>query len=56
MTPATIRVAPRMVRVVMVSILLRNSALKSTAKSGVVLSSGMMTETSDWLRAMKFES
>ena len=38
----------------MVSILLRKNELKSTAKSGVVLRSGIMTETSARLRAMKF--
>ena len=38
----------------MVSILLRKNELKSTAKSGVVLRSGIITETSARLRAMKF--
>ena len=53
-TPATIRMAPKRIRGVMVSILLRKNELKSTAKSGVVLRSGIMTETSARLMAMKF--
>jgi len=54
-TPATMRIAPKMILGVMVSILLRKNELKSTAKRGVVLRRGMMTETSARLRAMKFE-
>jgi hypothetical protein len=53
-TPATIKIAPRRIRGLTVSMPRRNNPLKSTAKSGVVLRSGMITETSARLRAMKF--
>ena len=54
-TPATMRIAPKTMRGVIVSMRLRNNALKRTVKNGVVLRSGMITETSARLRAMKFE-
>ena len=44
-TPATMSTAPRMMRKFTVSILRRKIALKKTVKSGVVLSSGMITDS-----------
>ena len=54
-TPHTMRIAPKTMRGVIVSMRLRNNALKRTVKNGVVLRSGMITETSARPRAMKFE-
>src|SRR6185369_11378441 len=53
-TPATMVAAPTMMRKFTVSILRRKMALKSTVNSGVVLTSGIITESWPRPRAMKF--
>src|SRR5919108_1767932 len=52
-TPVTMRTAPMMVRGLTLSTLRKNKLVKSTLKRGVVLRSGMITETSTCASAMK---
>ena len=55
-TPATIRIAPKMMRELTVSRSRRNSKLNKTVNSGVVLSKGMITDIWPRPNAIKLQN